>query len=74
MASTVCILTDDVREKSKLMMVQGLREKDAYHVACAINSNADYFITTDAKILNKKIQDVRVINPIDFIFLTEGIV
>jgi len=66
-----CNLTDDVLAKSRELMKLGLREKDSYHIACAIISNADYFITTDAKILNKHINETRVINPIDFIFLVE---
>ena len=67
-----CELADDILSKSHELMKLGLREKDSYHVACAIFSSADFFITTDAKILNKNIQGVRVINPVDFIFLMEG--
>jgi len=67
-----CNLTDDILSKSRELLKLGLREKDSYHVACAIVSNADYFITTDAKILNKSISDIKVISPIDFIFLMEG--
>jgi len=74
MAVVDCNLSDDVLSKSKDLIKLGLREKDSYHVACAIFSKADYFITTDAKILNKNIQGVRVISPVDFIFLVEGTV
>jgi len=67
-----CNLSDDILTKSKCIMKCGLREKDSYHVACAIISNADYFITTDAKILNKRIDGIRIINPTDYIFIVEG--
>ena len=67
-----CSLTDAVIAKSRDFMRLGLREKDSYHIACAIISNTDYFITTDAKILNKHISDIKVISPTDFIFLVEG--
>jgi len=67
-----CDLTDEILSKSKDIIKLGLREKDSYHIACAILSDADYFITTDAKILNKHISDIRVISPTDFIFLVEG--
>jgi len=67
-----CNLTDDILAKSRELMKLGLHEKDSYHVACAILSNADYFITTDVKILNKHISGIKIISPIDFIFLVEG--
>ena len=67
-----CDLTNEILAKSKELAKLGLREKDSYHIACAIFSNADYFITTDTKVLNKSINDIRVINPTDFIFLVEG--
>jgi len=43
--------------------------KDAQHVACARVANADYFITTDRKLLNKlaNVQQIRAITPITFI-------
>jgi len=67
-----CNLTNDILTKSGDIMKLGLREKDSYHIACAIISNADYFITTDARILNKRIDGIRIINPTDFIFIVEG--
>ena len=67
-----CVLSDEILTKSKELMKLGLREKDAYHVSCAIFSNADYFITTDAKILNKGISDVKVVSPVEFVCLMEG--
>ena len=72
LAAIDCNLTDDILSKSREFMKLGLREKDSYHVAYAISSNADYFITTDAKILNKHIDGIKVISPTDFIFLVEG--
>ena len=45
----------------------GLRQMDASHVACAIHIGAEYFLTTDKKVLNKPIMDIKVMNPIDFI-------
>jgi len=67
-----CDFSDKILSKSSELLTIGLHEKDAFHVACAISSNADYFITTDAKIINKDISEIKVINPVDFVFLTEG--
>jgi predicted nucleic acid-binding protein len=50
----------------------GLKPKDALHVACAIAAGADYFLTTDKKVLNKSIEGIAVVNPIDFIREQEG--
>ena len=67
LASVDCGPTKDVSDKAGELMALGLRQKDAAHVACAICANANYFLTTDKKILNKPITNIDVINPIDFI-------
>ncbi|MCL2349644.1 MAG: hypothetical protein FWC50_15445 [Planctomycetaceae bacterium] len=48
-------------------MTLGLKQADASHLACAILSHADYFITTDKQILNKSIPEIHVVNPMTFI-------
>lgn len=45
----------------------GLRQMDASHIACAIHAKADCFLTTDKKILNKNVNGIQILNPIDFI-------
>ena len=57
----------EVRELAKSIMGFGIRAKDALHLACAIHANADYFITTDKKLLNKRINGIEIVNPIDFV-------
>jgi len=55
------------------LMILGIKSKDAVHLACAIETRCDYFLTTDDGILKKKdqINSIIVINPIDFIILRE---
>ena len=48
-------MNDFIFEKAKDLLKSGLRQKDASHIACAISGNANYFVTTDKKILNKEI-------------------
>ena len=67
LAVTDCDLCDEIADKAKTLMQSGLKQKDASHIACAIYANADYFITTDRKILNKHVQGINLINPIDFV-------
>jgi len=45
----------------------GLRAKDALHVASAIDSGCDFFVTTDKRILNKDIKGVAVASPMAFV-------
>ena len=58
---------EKVTDKANELIKIGLKTKDAYHVACAIHLGAEYFITTDKKIINKPIAEIKCINPIDFI-------
>jgi predicted nucleic acid-binding protein len=67
LADLDCDYSDDVLQKTLDLMSIGLRQMDAAHLACAIVSQADCFLTTDKKILNKNITEIAVLNPIDFI-------
>ena len=42
---------------------------DSLHIACAIFAKADYFLTTDDKVVKKAntISNVKIVDPIDFI-------
>lgn len=52
----------------------GLGTQDSLHLACAIDSNCDFFITTDKGIIKKanQIQQIRITNPINFMQLIEA--
>jgi predicted nucleic acid-binding protein len=67
LASVDCDYSDMVEQKAAVLMKLGLRQMDASHIACAVLAGADCFITTDRKILNKHITDIKTVNPIDFI-------
>ncbi len=56
-------------EYAKNLIKSNISIKDALHVACAVVAKADYFITTDRKLLNKlaNSKQIRVITPITFI-------
>lgn len=62
-----CGLSDEIASKAGELMRLGLRQMDASHVACAIHLGADYFLTTDKKVLNKPITGISIMNPIDFV-------
>ena len=64
---TDCNLCDTIANTAEDLLKKGLRQKDASHIACAIYAGAAFFITTDKKILNKPVEGIRIINPIDFV-------
>lgn len=49
------------------IMETGVKEKDAYHVACAIMAECDYFITTDDRLLKYKSEKIELVTPGEFI-------
>lgn len=67
--------TEDVVENENILRVasklkqNGIKKIDSLHIACAISSKADYFLTTDDGILKKAmfIKDIQVTDPIGFI-------
>lgn len=70
-AQEYCPASDDILSSGRDIMEHGIKAKDALHIACAIKSDCDYFITTDGKLTNKDISNIKIINPIDFVRETE---
>lgn len=62
-----------VLENSGILNKLGLSIPDSIHLACAIVSGSDYFITTDRKIIKKrdKINEIKILNPIEYIINIE---
>ena len=58
---------DSLKEIAKPIMDTGVKEKDAYHVACAIMAKADFFITTDDRLLKYQSSEVTIVTPGEFI-------
>ena len=56
------------------LMASGIDSKDALHISCAMSADCGYFITTDHKLLNKELNRIRIINPIDFVVETESLI
>ena len=63
------IESEDVIAIAKSIHQHGLKNMDSLHIACAINADTDYFLTTDDGILKKAelISDVKITDPIGFI-------
>ena len=63
---------DIIKSKAEEIMKTGIKMKDAYHVACALYSSCDYFLSTDDRLLKYKTSEIQMLNPIDFIRRWEG--
>ncbi len=63
---------EEIKRKADEIMKTGVKTKDAYHVACAIYANCDYFFTTDDRLLKYAADEIQMVNPIDFIKEGEG--
>ena len=49
-----------------------IENKDAIHIACAIEANCDFFITTDDNLEKKfKGNEITICNPVDFVRVLE---
>ncbi len=58
---------DEIRKLAGGIISTGVKVADAYHVACAIVSKSDCFLTTDDRLLKYKDERIRIEDPMDFI-------
>ena len=61
-----------VSSKAKEIMKEGIKYKDALHVASAIIADCDYMLTTDIRLLKYKTDEIKLCNPVDFVTEMEG--
>jgi len=66
-ANEVVAFMPKIKSHAESIMKLGIKNKDALHIACAIAAHADYFITTDKKLLNKQVDEISITNPMDFV-------
>ena len=50
---------EEIKCKADDIMKTGVKTKDAYHVACAIYANCDYFFTTDDRLLKYATDEIQ---------------
>jgi predicted nucleic acid-binding protein len=58
---------DDILDKACTIIKKGIKPLDALHLSCAINAEADYFITVDDYILKYVTNEIKIFDPILFI-------
>jgi predicted nucleic acid-binding protein len=45
----------------------GIKNADSLHIACAIEASTDFFVTTDIRVLKYQTEDIKIVNPIQFV-------
>ena len=50
----------------------GVNIKDAYHIASAILTECDFFVTVDKKLLRVSLEEIRIINLVELAKILEG--
>jgi len=66
--------TEDILLKMNELTSVGLKPLDALHIACAVSSQCEYFLTVDKGILKKMTEnsEIKIINPVNFIIEWEA--
>lgn len=57
----------DITKLAEAIMETGIKEKDAYHVACAVMAECNYFVTTDDRLLKYQSEKIKLVTPGEFI-------
>ncbi len=57
----------DIARIANAIMETGVKEKDAYHVACAVMAECNYFVTTDDRLLKYQSEKIELVTPGEFI-------
>lgn len=61
-----------VMAKAEKFISEGIKQKDAYHLASAILAECDYFLTVDDRLLKCNSDEIILMNPVDFLKILEA--
>ncbi|MCR4738807.1 MAG: PIN domain-containing protein [Lachnospiraceae bacterium] len=59
--------TAEIIKLAERLREEGIKTFDALHIACAVNAGCDYFLSTDRKLLNHKVDGISIVDPVKFI-------
>ena len=57
----------DVKQLAATLQTRNIRLKDSLHIASAVVAQCHFLLTTDGKMLNKPVDEIEIVNPIQFI-------
>ena len=58
---------ETLQQLGRAIEKKGIHTMDALHIACAIKACCRFFLTTDKKLLNKRVEDITILNPLSFV-------
>lgn len=64
--------TEPILQFAESLASKGIKTYDALHISCAVAAHCEYYLTTDKKLLNTPIPEIKIISPINFVNETEG--
>lgn len=72
--AAVCVLkeTEDILQFAERLALKGIKTYDALHISCAVAAYCTYYLTTDKKLLNTPIPEIKIVSPITFVSEMEG--
>lgn len=56
-----------IEEKADIIIQTGIKQKDAFHIACALYAECTFFITTDDRVLKYTCNEIQSVTPCEFI-------
>lgn len=60
-----------IKQRTCEIMKHGIKVKNALHLACAIETQSDYFVTTDSDFQKYHTVDIVICNPVRFLKFLE---
>lgn len=71
-SSCVSEETEDILLFAESLATKGIKTFDALHISCAVAEHCEYYLTTDKKLLNKPIPEIKIVSPVIFVDEVEG--
>ena len=65
--SSVSEETNEILLFAESLATKGIKTFDALHISCAVAAGCDYYLTTDKKLLNTPIPEIKIVSPIVFV-------
>ena len=59
--------TEEILSFAESLNHKGIKTYDALHIACAVAAGCDYYLTTDKKLMNTPLAEIKIVNPIEFV-------
>ncbi|MEH2952483.1 hypothetical protein VV089_05725 [Candidatus Merdisoma sp. JLR.KK011] len=59
--------TEAILTFAESLALKGIKTYDALHISCAVAAHCEYYLTTDKKLLNTPIPEIKIVSPIVFV-------